>query len=133
MFEYYWPAKWIHVGAVLASGTLFLLRGLGVQARHQWPMHPAARYLSYSIDTVLLGAALTLAALLPQGAFSNGWLAAKLLLLAGYVILGSFALKRARTPRMRLTCYIAALLSFAFMVSIAYAHDPLGILRRLLR
>lgn len=129
MFEFYGPTKWIHVAAVIASGTLFFIRGLGVQGHQRWPLHPAIRYLSYSIDSILLTAALMLVTMLPHGLFSNGWLTAKLLLILGYVILGSFALKRARSPRARLVCFVAALLVFAFVISIARAHDPLGVLR----
>jgi len=41
-------------GFSVASGLLFLMRGLLVQAgRERLAMHPALRYLSYLIDTVL--------------------------------------------------------------------------------
>ena len=62
------------------------------------------RYLSYSIDTVLLTAALMLLTILPGAMFANGWLATKLVLLVAYVVLGSFALKRGRTPRRAPGC-----------------------------
>ena len=131
MFELYEPIKWLHVGAVTASGTLFLARGLGIQGQQRWPLHPAIRYLSYGIDSILLTAALMLVTMLPHGLFSNGWLTVKLLLIACYVVLGSFALRRARSSRARLLCFIAALMVFAFFISIARAHDPLGALRLL--
>jgi uncharacterized membrane protein SirB2 len=51
------------------------------------------RFLSYSIDTILLTAALMLLTILPHAVFANGWLAVKLALLVVYVALGSFALK----------------------------------------
>ena len=56
---------------------------------------------------------------------------AKLLLLPLYVVLGSFALKRGRTPRARLACFLAALAVFACMLAIARAHHPLGPIRLL--
>jgi uncharacterized membrane protein SirB2 len=43
------------------------------------------RYLSYSIDTVLLTAALMLATILHQYPFVHGWLTTKVLLLFCYV------------------------------------------------
>ena len=55
------------------------------------------RYLSYSIDSVLLTAALMLVTILPHAMYANGWLTVKLVLLVVYVVLGSFALKRGRT------------------------------------
>jgi uncharacterized membrane protein SirB2 len=44
------------------------------------------------------------------------------------VVLGSFAHKRGKTRAIRIGCFVAALLVFGFIVSIARAHDPLGIL-----
>lgn len=132
MIEFYPQIKLVHVTAVLMSGSLFLLRGLAVQGGGSWAMVKPLRYLSYGIDIVLLSAALTLVAILPSAVFANGWLWAKLGLLVFYVVLGSFALKRGRTPRVRFACYVTALLAFAAMYSIARTHDPLGALDYLL-
>ena len=136
MLEYYLQVKLVHVAAVLLSGSLFLLRGLLLQpgpasASGRLAMLAPVRYLSYGIDSVLLTAALMLATMLPAAMFANGWLLAKLLLLPLYVVLGSFALKRGRTPRARLACFLAALAVFACMLAIARAHHPLGPIRLL--
>lgn len=66
MIEYYLPIKLVHVAAVLASGGLFLLRGLGVQLGAAWPQVAPVRMLSYVIDTTLLIAALMLSSMLRQ-------------------------------------------------------------------
>ena len=132
MIEFYAQIKLVHVAAALTSGGLFLLRGLAVQGGSPWAMVKPLRYLSYGIDIVLLLAALMLVAILPSAVFANGWLWAKLGLLVFYVVLGSFALKRARTRRVRLACYVTALLAFAATYSIARTHDPLGALNYLL-
>jgi uncharacterized membrane protein SirB2 len=129
MVEFYPQIKLLHVGAVFASGTLFLLRGLAVQAGAAWGMAAPIRYLSYGIDTVLLTAAVMLLTLLPAAVFANGWLWVKITLLVVYVGLGTFALKRGRTARVRLTSYVSALAVFACMYVIARTHDPLGPLR----
>jgi len=132
LLAFYPQIKWVHVAAVCSSGTLFLLRGLLVQARWPaWAMAAPVRYLSYTVDTILLTAALMLLTILPHAMFANGWLTAKLVLVVVYVLLGSFALKRGRTPRVRLACYVAALLVFATIIGIALAHHPLGWLLRL--
>ena len=129
MIEFYAQIKAVHVAAVLASGGLFLLRGLLLQVGQQrLAMAGPVRYLSYSVDTVLLTAALMLLTVLPHAMFANGWLAAKLVLVVVYVVLGTFALKRGRTPRVRLACYLLALLVFGFVLTIARAHHPLGAL-----
>ena len=130
MIEFYPQFKWVHVAAVLTSGAIFLLRGLLVQAgRQDLALRPQLRHLSYGIDTVLLASALMLLAVLPGATYANGWLAAKLVLLAVYIVCGSLALKRARTQRLRLVVFVAALLTYGLMLSIARAHDPMGLLR----
>jgi uncharacterized membrane protein SirB2 len=132
MIEFYPEIKLVHVCAVIASGSLFLVRGLAVNAGATWAMAAPLRYLSYAIDTVLLTAALMLSTILRMYPFVHSWLTAKVLLLVVYIVLGSFALKRGRTRRARIACYAAALLVFAAIVTIARAHDPLGPLRFLL-
>jgi uncharacterized membrane protein SirB2 len=126
MIEFYMPIKSMHIAAVLASGGLFALRGLLVLSGRAWAMSAPLRYLSYSIDTVLLTAALMLATMLPGAVFANGWLAVKLTLLVSYVLLGSFALKRGRSNRSRTLFFIAAIIVYAFMYSVARTHQPLG-------
>ncbi len=126
MLEFYPQIKTVHVAAAFASGGLFFLRGLAVQAGAGWAMAAPVRYLSYTIDTVLLTAALMLVTILPGELYANGWLAVKLTLLVGYILLGTFALKRGRTPRVRLLCFIGAVATFAWIVAVARAHHPLG-------
>jgi uncharacterized membrane protein SirB2 len=133
MLEFYPQIKTVHIAAVMASGLLFLLRGAAVQVGASWAMAAPLRYLSYLIDTVLLTAALMLATILHQYPFVHGWLTAKVVLLVIYIVLGSFALKRGRTRAVRTSCWIAALLVYLFMVSIARTHDPLGVVARFIR
>jgi uncharacterized membrane protein SirB2 len=127
LIEFYVQIKWVHVAAVIASGSLFALRGTGTLAGASWPMWAPLRYLSYTIDTVLLTAALMLVTLLHQYPFVQAWLTVKVLLLVVYVVLGSLALKRGRTPALRAWCYFAALAVYLFIASVARAHNPWGI------
>lgn len=127
MIEFYAQIKWVHVAAVICSGVIFLLRGLLVQiGNSRFAMAAPVRYLSYSVDTILLTAALMLLTILPGAVFANGWLTTKIVLLFVYVGLGTLALKRGRTPRMRAICYVSALLVYVTMIGIAVAHHPLG-------
>jgi len=128
MIEFYPEIKWVHVAAVLASGSLFALRGIAMLAGTRWYMAPALRYLSYSIDTVLLTAAMMLATVLHKYPFVQAWLTVKVVMLVIYVVLGSYALKRGTTRAARARAFVAALLVFAFIVSVARAHDPRGVL-----
>src|SRR5262245_43650371 len=131
MIEFYPQIKLAHVAAVAASGALFFLRGAAVQLGAQWAMAAPLRYLSYTIDSVLLTAALMLATMLHQYPFVDVWLTVKVLLLVAYIVLGILALKRGRSPGVRLASWLGALTLFGFIVSVARAHHPLGALRAL--
>jgi uncharacterized membrane protein SirB2 len=127
MIAFYGEIKTVHIAAVLISGVLFVMRGLMVQSGHKaLAMTAWFRYASYSVDTVLLTAALMLATILPAALFANHWLALKLALLVLYVVLGSLALKRARSARARTIAFVAALCVYATIIGIARAHHPLG-------
>jgi uncharacterized membrane protein SirB2 len=131
VIEFYTEIKLAHVAAVMASGSMFLLRGILVQVgRSTWALAPLPRYLSYAIDTTLLTAALMLLTILPAAAYSNGWLVAKLALLPAYIGLGWLALRS--TASRRLVYFVAALLAYACMFAIARAHNPLGPINLLL-
>lgn len=129
MIEFYPQIKFVHVAMVIASGLLFALRGAAVLAGARWAMAAPLRYLSYSIDTALLTAALMLLTALKLNPFVVPWLAVKLTLLVLYVVLGSMALKRARSRGSRAAFYVAALATFGFMYFVARAHHPLGFLQ----
>jgi uncharacterized membrane protein SirB2 len=127
MLAYYLQVKWVHIAAVLCSGTLFALRGAFALGGARWPMALPVKWFSYAVDTALLTAALMLLTILPGAVFANGWLTLKVSLVVVYIVLGVFALKRARTQRARLGCYLAALATFFTIYSIARAHNPLGV------
>ena len=126
MIEFYPQILFVHVLAISLSGGLFALRGLGILAGARWPQAVVVRYLSYTIDTVLLTAALMLVTILPAAMFANHWLTVKLVLVVVYVVLGVFALRRGRTHTIRTACYFAALLVFTTIIGIARMHHPLG-------
>lgn len=117
-----------HISLVLTSVALFTVRGWAVLQGHAWAMRRPVRFLSYGIDTALLGAALLLLLILRLDPLTTPWLLTKLVLLLVYIVLGSLALKRARSGRLRLYCLLAALLCYGFMLSVALTHSPLGAL-----
>ena len=126
MIEFYPQIRYVHILAVTLSGCLFALRGLGLLLGMRWPQWAPVKYLSYTIDTVLLTAALMLLTILPGAMFANGWLTVKLVLVVVYVVLGVFALRKARTPASRALFYVLALLTFLIIVGIARMHSPWG-------
>jgi uncharacterized membrane protein SirB2 len=129
MLEFYPQIRLFHISCVLLSGSLFCLRGLLMLAGSAQANHVVLRWLSYAIDSALLTAALMLMTLLHQYPLQQSWLTVKVLLIVFYVLLGAFALRRAKTYRVRATCFAAAVLVYLFVISVARAHDPLGALR----
>ena len=127
LLDLYPDVRTAHVGLVAISGALFTARGLAVMVGARWAMQPSVRRMSVLIDTALLGAAALLVYMLQLNPLGGGWLSTKIGLLFVYIILGSFALKRGRTPQVRLACFVAALLCLGFMVSVAVAHSPIGL------
>ena len=128
MIEFYPQIKFIHILCVILSGSLFAVRGLMMLTRSAWTNHIVLRRLSWTIDTTLLVAALVLITLLHQYPFVQAWLTVKVVMLVIYIVLGVFALKRGRTRAKRFGFYVAALLVFLFIVSVARAHAPWGFL-----
>lgn len=131
MIEFYPEIRLAHVGAVIASGVLFFLRGLALAAGWRWPLAPPVRYLTYAIDTVLLTAALMLMTILRQYPFVHAWLTVKVVLLVVYIVLGYFAFHVARRPAARVQLWGAAVIVYVFIVTVARAHHPWGALRAL--
>lgn len=132
MIEFYPQIKSVHVAMILVSGALFALRGAFALGGQAWPLRLPVRVLSYAVDTTLLTAALMLLSILPWGVFANGWLLMKLGLLVVYVVLGYMALRPGRGLRARIALYLAALLTYGWMYTIARAHHPLGLLHGLI-
>jgi uncharacterized membrane protein SirB2 len=130
MIEFYPQIRSVHIAAVLTSGGLFFLRGLILHLGGKWAMAAPLRYLSYTVDTILLTAALMLATILHQYPFVHGWLTMKVMLLVVYIGLGSYALIRGPTRKARVLFWLAALVVYAFIISVARAHHPWGIFAR---
>lgn len=128
MDAYYVELRILHIGAVIASGSLFALRASAVNlADARWPMTRPVRILAYAVDTTLLAAAIMLTTIIQQYPLLHAWLTAKLVLLVLYILLGYAAL-RGRTRAIRLICLAGALAAYGFIVTVARAHHPLGLL-----
>jgi uncharacterized membrane protein SirB2 len=120
----YWTLKYLHVSAVVLSGSLFLLRGTWMLRESEMLRRRWVRIVPHMVDTVLLAAALGLLWLLHLNPLVHAWLTAKLIALAGYIVSGSVALKRGRTHRVRTIALIVAIALFLYMVGTALTRDP---------
>ncbi len=119
--DHYLLLRQAHILLATASVGLFVMRGAGVLLGAAWPMQASVRGLSVAVDCLLLLAGVLLAWMLPG---IEAWLPAKLGLLLAYIVLGSLALKRARTRLGKLVAFTAALACVSLIVGVARAHHP---------
>src|SRR5690606_537940 len=124
----YLLAKQLHVACVVLSITGFGVRGGLMLAGSPLLRTPFVRIAPHVIDTVLLASAAWLAWFLGQYPFVHAWLTAKVLGLLAYIVLGTIALKRGRTPGQRAAAFLGALLAAGYVVSVAMTRDPRGFL-----
>lgn len=120
----YLALKHLHVTCALLSGSFFALRGIwmlrdSARLQQRW-----VRIAPHIIDTLLLGSALIMVFWSQQYPFVQPWLTAKVLALLAYIGIGTVALKRGRTKRVRAAAFVAALATFAYIVSVALTRQP---------
>jgi uncharacterized membrane protein SirB2 len=124
----YLAVKYVHVISVVLSLTGFFLRGILMMRDSPLLAERWIRVVPHINDTVLLVAALSLAAMSGQYPFVVGWVTAKVLGVIAYIILGALALRDASTRRMRIACWLASLAVFGWIVSVALTRQPMGFL-----
>ena len=128
MEEFYLDIRGIHIGAVVLSGLLFVIRVVGHNLLSaKWPMASSLRFIVWSVDTILLTAALMLMTIVQQFPFVDAWLTVKVILLVVYIVIGWWAF-RAERKKVRMTCSLTAIAIFVFIVTVARTHNPLGII-----
>jgi uncharacterized membrane protein SirB2 len=123
----YLTLKYAHVVLVAASGAGFVARGLlmlrdAAVLRARW-----LRVTPHVVDTGLLATAIALVVVGGYDVLRTPWLTAKIGLLIAYIVIGSVALKRGRTHRVRALAFVMALAVFAALVATAITKRPLGI------
>ncbi|WP_372526334.1 SirB2 family protein [Piscinibacter sp.] len=124
----YATLKIIHQSAVTLSAAGFLARGLAAFSGAAWVRGRLAKTLPHVVDSVLLASAIGLAWMLRLTPAAAPWLSAKIIGLFVYIGLGMLALKPGRPPFVRVIAWVAALVTFAYIVSVAISKDPRGFL-----
>jgi uncharacterized membrane protein SirB2 len=120
--------KHLHITCVILSGLGFALRGWWMLRESSMLHHRVARIAPHVIDSTLLGSAIMMVVMSAQYPFYQPWLTAKLFGLFAYILLGMMALKRAKTKATRTRFFILALLSYAYIASVALTRNPLIVL-----
>ncbi len=121
----YATLKTLHLATVAITTALFLLRGVWMIAESPRLGARWTRIVPHVNDTVLLVSGIALAWTLGISPLEHGWLAAKIVALLAYIVLGTIALKRGRTRGQRIAAWIAALLVLGYIIAVAHAHHPL--------
>ena len=89
-----------------------------------WLQRPWVRIVPHGVDSCLLASAVTLAALSGQYPFTVDWLTAKFFGLLAYIVLGAVALRCGRSLVTRRLALSAALVVYAYIVSVALTRQP---------
>lgn len=128
MTSAYAVLKALHVGCAAASIAFFCVRGAWMLAAPERLRRKWVRVLPHVVDTVLLASAIALAVMLRNYPLTHGWLTAKVVGLFAYIVLGTIALKRGRTRGIRIAAFAGAIVTFAYIVSVAVTKSPAGFL-----
>ncbi|MDP2265458.1 MAG: SirB2 family protein [Thiobacillus sp.] len=115
----------MHLATLAITLALFVLRGFWMMTHSPRLQARWVRIVPHVNDTLLLASGIGLAMVIQQYPLVHGWLTAKFFALILYIVLGTFALKRGKTQGQRIAAWVAALLVFGYMVSVAITHDPL--------
>jgi uncharacterized membrane protein SirB2 len=116
--------KSAHVSAVVLSGLGFVLRYTLARPGTASARTALVRIAPHVVDATLLATAIGLAWLLRANPLATPWLGAKLIGLALYIVFGTIALKRGRTPGVRAGAFVAAVACYSYIVSVALTKDP---------
>lgn len=124
----YLTLKYLHESSAFVSLALFMTRGTWmistpVRLKQRW-----VKVAPHVVDTVLLASAIALVWQLGglDTIGTQSWLAAKIVALLVYIVLGSIALKHGSTRKIRVAAFFAAIAVFGYIVSVAVAKSPWG-------
>ena len=121
----YLMLKHIHMTMAALSFIGFFIRGIWMWRQSPWLHKKLVKILPHIIDTLLLISAFALAGVLGYSPGDHPWLITKIILLVVYIVLGVIAFKNAN-PTVRKCSWIAALIVFIYIVSVAISKNQLG-------
>lgn len=122
----YVAIKYIHIAATIITISGFLLRGYWMLIGSDSLQHRVTRIAPHVNDAILLVAALGLLWMLHLNPFTQSWLLAKFAGLITYILLGTIALKRGSTLRIRAAAMVGAVSAFAYILGVALTKSPLS-------
>ena len=119
--------KVIHISCVVLSFCGFFMRGIWMLSDSKLWQKKWVKIFPHVIDSILLVSALLMLFVFNWSIFEEEWLQVKIGLLLIYIVLGMFALKKGRTKRVRFGAWIAGMMVFLFIVSVALSKSIFGV------
>ncbi len=117
--------KWVHIACAVLSGSGFFIRGIWMMRESAWLQVRMVKVVPHVVDTVLLVSAVVLASQWGWAALQLPWLLVKIVALLVYIGLGVVALRAGRNKRVRVLTWLAAMLVFVYIMTVAVSKNPL--------
>lgn len=118
--------KQIHMAAASLSFLGFLIRGFWMISENSLLQAKVTKILPHIIDTVLLVTAISLVIILQAYPFEVNWITAKVLFLVAYIVIGTIALKRGKTKKIRIMAFVVSLIIILAIFAIAVMKPALS-------
>lgn len=115
--------KHIHLTTIVITLALFLLRGAWRLTDSPMLQKKWVKIVPHTNDAILLAAAIGMLVVAQLNPLEHGWLMAKIIALLAYIVLGTIALKRGKTPLQRNLAFIGALAVFGYMLAVAVSKQ----------
>lgn len=116
--------KGAHMGLALLSISGFVFRGTLALKDNEMRHQKWLKIVPHIVDSGLLIAAISLVWQLSINPLDSAWLMTKIVALIVYILLGTQVIKQRGSPRRQKTCFVLALLTFAYMVTVAMSKSP---------
>lgn len=121
----YLDIKLLHMSCAIASivifsGRTWLKLNESGLLQQRW-----LKILPHCIDAALLGSAITMVVISQQYPLQQAWLTAKVVALLIYIGLGFVVMRIARNQQQRMGAFVLALLTYAYIVSVAINKAPI--------
>ena len=118
--------KKIHMFAAVASFLGFMLRGYWMMMGSKLLNAKLTKVLPHIVDTLLLATAIYLVILTQQYPFVVNWVTAKVILLVAYIVVGTIALKKGPTKKIRIIAFVVSVVLISAIFGIASAKPALS-------
>jgi len=116
--------KFVHIVCAVATISGFLLRAYWMMTSADMLQRKLVSIAPHVVDTLFLLSGIAMLALLSLNPFTQSWLLAKFAGLVVYIVLGTIAIKRGPTLRIRVIASVSAVAVFVYIAGVALTRSP---------